>query len=123
MGAQPLSLTLLEDDPLESPLKRLSEGHVSEPSLGVGDREQARELAPRPSERDGTDASVGLDGAGLGLGAVDELAKLLGEVAVAAARGLGGDLHGHRVEARVVALRVRAYQRLDLVGLGHAVLG
>lgn len=56
------------------------------------------------------------------LGLVDQLPQLFSQLAMAAAGGFGSHLHGDRIEARVVAIRVAPDQRFDLCSISHDIL-
>jgi hypothetical protein len=52
-------------------------------------------------------------------GFVHQLAKVLGELPVPTPGRFGGHLHGNRIEARVVSIRVASNQRFDLCCVCH----
>ena len=112
-------LALFGQDPLDATLDVGGERHLGQPRFRIRGREQSGQLAawldhrhrPRP-------LPPAIPGCHRPR-AVDDIAQLLGEAAMALSRGLGRDLQGDRIETLVVALGVAPDQRLDLCGCRH----
>jgi hypothetical protein len=71
------------------------------------------------SERNWLGTTRRFEGLGPFLHLVNQLAKLLGELAMATASSLSCDLDGDRIKTRVITIGVTPDQRFDLVGTGH----
>ena len=112
---------LFEQDPVESLTYAYFQGDVRDSGAGVGDGEEVSEFAPWPGDGNRT-AELAVGAGGVRASGINEIAQLLGESGLSAARGVRGYLQRHRVEAGVVAISVTPDERLDLISGCHPVL-
>ena len=113
MSCQRVTLSLFQQYVRQSFVKFIREHKIAQSGLGVRDVQQRPKLTLRLSER-----NHGGDAGALARSlteVVDEVAKLLGELRLPGACGFGCDLHGHRVELRVVPVGVALYECLELI--------
>lgn len=104
--AEPVALTLLGQDSFNAMANEVIQGHIGQPRLGIADRDKADQFTSRLGNRNRRCRAVCRS---LGFGLVNEVTELLGELPMSAARCLRCNLHSHREESRVVAIRVAAY--------------
>jgi hypothetical protein len=102
-----LTLSLFDDDAFQVAADLGRQHEVTEPYLGVRDREQGREFTTWLRNGNGTSRSTSaLRGAGRDLGLVNEIAKLLRKLAVPLSGSVRSELDDHREEAIVIAFDV-----------------
>ncbi len=119
MRANALALALLDEDAIAPPLEIVVECHVGDAGLRVANRQQSRELASRLNHGDRLLARRGGYSLRLLLRAVYELAQFLRELPMPIPGRPSRNLHGDRIEARVISLRMALDESFDLVCLGH----
>lgn len=90
------------------------EHHLVQPYVRIGNSEDACELAAR-----GDDWRRFLPFDRRGLRLVDQRPEILRELPVPLTRGMSRHLHGYRVEATFVPLRVASQERFQLLGRRH----
>ncbi len=113
------ALPLLREHPLKTGEEQIRKGHVGQERFWVAGREEPRQLAAGLSERDWLGTTRRFEGLRPFLHLVNQLAKLLGELAMATASSLSCDLDGDRIKPGVITIGVTPDQRFDLVGTGH----
>jgi hypothetical protein len=115
------SLPLLKKYAVDPRTHRLIQRQVSEASFGVRCCQKSRELAARLNDRHGPGLLSGGRGLRPGLRLVDKVPKFLREARMSLARRLRRDLHRDGVESLVIAFRVTADERLNVI-LGRHLL-
>ncbi len=105
-------MALFTNHPSDPVREGLPEDHP-QPRFWVGSFEQVGQLSARTADRD---RRVRVAAA---LRLIDDVAQIGGQLAVAQPRFVGGDLHGDRYEAVVVAFQVRPQQGFEVFGAGH----
>ena len=109
-------LALLDEDTVEPVAQILGQHHARYAGVDIFDRDEVREIAFGLDERDGLAARRRLLARAR---VVDEIAKLLGKLAMPAPRFIGRSLHRDRVKLLVVAFEMGLGQGNKMGGRRH----
>jgi hypothetical protein len=118
LRAQAIVLSLLQGHPLQLVSHFWIQHQICHARGRIRDRQKSHEIAARLRHRDRGVSSLA-PALGVLTQIVNEITEILRKVRLTATRGSRCDLKCDRVKARVVALGVALYERLDLIRVRH----
>ena len=123
MARESLTLTLFEKHTLEPSANRSLQNHLRQSRLRKRSTQEARELSGGLDDGGRSCPTLERHDGCARLRFVDELAQLYSKAPMTTSRSLGGDLHGDRIEAVFIALRMGADEGFHLFSGRHVVSG